>query len=111
MTEAEYMVTIEASKEPLWLRGLAETFGIIQDSVQIHCDSQSAIHLAKDYRYHKRAKHIDVRYHKICQWVVDDKVIDLVKTSTEKNLTDMMTKTILMENFKASLNVIKVLQR
>ena len=90
---------------------MVETFDIIQDSVQIHCDSQNAIHLAKDHRYHKRTKHIDVRYHKICQWVVDDKVIDLVKTSTEKNLTDMMMKTILMENFKASLNVIKVLQR
>ena len=27
------------------------------------CDSQSAIHLAKNQVYHARAKHIDVRYH------------------------------------------------
>ena len=64
-TEAEYMAVVEASKEALWLRGLVEIFGIIQDSVRVHCDRQSAIHLAKDHRYHKQTKHIDVRYQKI----------------------------------------------
>jgi len=61
------MVAIEASKKALWLRGLVETFNIIQDSIRVHCDSQSAIHLVKDHKYHKQTKHIDVRYHKICQ--------------------------------------------
>jgi len=93
------------------LRELVETFSIIQDSVRVHCDSQSAIHLVKDHRYHKQMKHIDVRYHKIRQWVMDDKVIDLIKISTKKNPTDMMMKTIPMEKFRASLNFIKVLQR
>jgi len=41
-----------------------EIFDIMQDSVRFHCDSHSAIFLAKDHRYHKRTKHIDVRYHK-----------------------------------------------
>jgi len=110
-TEAEYMAAVEASKEALWLRGLVETFSIIHDSVRIHCDSQSAIHLAKNHRYHKRMKHINVRFHKIRQRVVDDKVIDLVKISTKKNPTDMMTKTIPVEKFSVSLNFIKILQR
>jgi len=35
-----------------------------------------------------------VRYHKIRQSVMDDKVIDLVKVNTKKNPADMMTKTI-----------------
>ena len=69
-----------------------------------------AIHLAKDHRYHKRTKHIDMRYHKIRQWVVDDKVIDLVKINMKKNPADMMTKTILVK-FRASLTFIKVLQK
>ena len=111
MIEAEYMAAVEALKEALWLRGLVETFSIIHNLVQVHCDSQSAIHLAKVHRHHKRMKHIDVRYHKICQWVVDDKVIDLVKISTKKNLADIMTKIIPVEKFRASLNFIKVLQR
>jgi len=69
------------------------------------------IHLAKDYRYDKRTKHIDVRYYKIRQWFMDDKVIDLVKISTKKNPVDMMTKIIPVEKLRASLNFIKVLQR
>ena len=58
------MAVVEASKEALWLRGF-KIFGIMHDSVWVHCDNQNAIHLAKDHKYHKRMKHIDVRYHKI----------------------------------------------
>jgi len=56
-------------------------------------------------------KYIDARYHKTCQWVGDDNVINLIKIITKKNPTDMMTKTILVEKFIASLNFFKVLQR
>ena len=69
------------------------------------------IHLAKDNRYHKQIKHIDMRYHKIRQWVVDDKMINLVKISTKKNPANMMTKTIPVKKFRVSLNFIKILQR
>ena len=68
------MAAVKVSKKALWLRELVKTFGIMQDSVRIHCESQSAIHLAKNHRYHKRKKHINVRYHKISQWVVNDKL-------------------------------------
>jgi len=47
--ETEYMAAVEASKK-LWLRGLVETFSIIQDSIRIHCNTHSAIHLAKNHR-------------------------------------------------------------
>jgi len=66
-TNAEYMAAVETSKEALWLRGLVKTFSIIHDSVRVHYDDQSANHLAKNHMYHKRVKHIDVRYHKIRQ--------------------------------------------
>jgi len=61
------MAAVEASKKALRLKGLVETFGIIQDSVRVHCNNQSVIHLFKNHRYHKRIKQIDVRYHKIHQ--------------------------------------------
>ena len=64
-TEAEYMAAVETSKEALWLRRLVEPFSIIQNSVRLHCDSQSAIHLIKDHMYHKQTKYINVRYDKI----------------------------------------------
>jgi len=52
-TEVEYMAAIEASKEALWLIRLVETFSIIQNSVQVHCGNQRAIHITKDHKYHK----------------------------------------------------------
>jgi len=61
--------------------------------------------------YHKRTKHIDMGYHKIRQWVIDDKVIDLIKISKKKNSADMMIKIIPVEKFRASLNFFKVLRR
>ena len=105
------MAAVEASKEALWLKGLVGTFGIIQDSVRVHCDSQSAIHLAKDHRFHKRTKHIDVRYHRLRQWVSDDKVIVLEKINTKGNPGDMMTKTIPVDNFRSSRDFLHVLQQ
>ena len=66
-TKAEYMAAVEAFKEALRLRELVGTFRIIKDSIQIYYISQSVIHLAKDHMYHNRTKHIDVKYHRICQ--------------------------------------------
>ena len=34
--EVEYMAAVEASEEALWLRGLIETFSIMQDSVRVY---------------------------------------------------------------------------
>ena len=41
--------------------------------------------------------------------VAVEKIIDLIKISTKKNLGDMMIETILVEKFRASLNFIMVL--
>ena len=61
--EAEYMTITEAIKEAIWLQGLLDDLGVGQKQVTVFCDSQSAIHLAKNQVYHARTKHIDVRYH------------------------------------------------
>ncbi|KAK3016391.1 hypothetical protein RJ639_007369 [Escallonia herrerae] len=47
-TEAEYMTVTEASKKALWLKGLVEELDFKQGGILLHCDSQSAIHLAKN---------------------------------------------------------------
>uniref|UniRef100_A0A803M5H2 Reverse transcriptase Ty1/copia-type domain-containing protein n=1 Tax=Chenopodium quinoa TaxID=63459 RepID=A0A803M5H2_CHEQI len=52
------MYTMEA----LWLRGILDDLGLKQNSVNLNCDSQSAIHLAKNQVHHARTKHIDVRH-------------------------------------------------
>ena len=68
-TKSENMAVAEAAKEAMWLAGLVKELGIQQGGVQLHCDSQSAIILAKNQVYHARTKHIDVRFHKIRELV------------------------------------------
>ena len=62
-TEAEYMAVVEAGKEILWMKDFIGELGIRQDEYRLFCDSQSAIHLAKNTAYHSRTKHIQRRYH------------------------------------------------
>uniref|UniRef100_A0A2N9G9Z0 Reverse transcriptase Ty1/copia-type domain-containing protein n=1 Tax=Fagus sylvatica TaxID=28930 RepID=A0A2N9G9Z0_FAGSY len=73
--EVEYMAVAEAAKEALWLKGLVKVLGLNQSGVQMHCDSQSAIYLAKNQVYHARTKHIDVRFHKIRELIVTGDII------------------------------------
>lgn len=60
-TEAEFMALTVAVKESYWLRGVLGDFGVIQESVAVGCDNNSALCLAKNQVYHQRNKHIDVR--------------------------------------------------
>jgi len=48
MIEAEYMALIEAVKKAIWLQGLMDDWGIDQDVLKVHCNSLSAIYLAKN---------------------------------------------------------------
>ena len=82
-TEAEYMAPTTAAKEAIWLRKLCAELGFEQESVKIHCDSQSAIALAKNHVHHERTKHIDNKYHFIRDVIVEGKV-HLSKIHTSK---------------------------
>ena len=59
--EAEYMATMHAAKECIWLRRLiGELFPAILSTMTLHCDNQAALKLATDDNYHARTKHIDI---------------------------------------------------
>ena len=72
--------------------------GIKQELPVLHCDSQSAIQLAKNPVFHAKTKHIDVKYHFIRE-VVDDKQIQLVKVHTKENPADLLTKGLPWDSF------------
>ncbi|BFG26329.1 hypothetical protein CerSpe_126030 [Prunus speciosa] len=106
-TEAEYMALTEASKEAVWLKRLAKEFGIAQDLVVIQSDSQSAIHLVKNQAFHGRSKHIDVRYHRIRDWVNDGDIV-IRKVHTNENASDCLTKPVTTAKFKHCLNLLNL---
>ena len=62
-TEAEYMTITEAVKEAIWLKELFGEFCHDFKLIALYYNSQSANYLTKDQIFHKRTKHIDVRYH------------------------------------------------
>ena len=106
-TEAEYMAVAEAAKEALWLKGLVKELGLNQGGVQLHCNSQSAIYLAKHQVYHARTKHIDVRFHKIKELIITREIV-FEKIDTSENAVDMLTKMVPTNKFKHCLDLISV---
>eukprot|EP00253_Pinus_taeda_P030085 PITA_30085 len=98
-TEAEYIAASHACKEAVWLKGLLGEFGRLQDNIRLLCDSQSAIHLAKNPAYHSKSKHIPIKYHFVRQ-VITERGVSLEKVHTKENCADMFTKPVLLEKLR-----------
>ncbi|KAL5750844.1 hypothetical protein ACOSP7_005117 [Xanthoceras sorbifolium] len=98
-TEAEYVAVTEASKEMVWLQSFLEELGKKQEDNVLYCDSQSAIHLAKNPSFHSRTKHIQLRYHFI-RSLLEDGILKLEKISGAQNPADMLTKTVTTDKLK-----------
>ncbi|KAL5769797.1 hypothetical protein ACOSP7_013951 [Xanthoceras sorbifolium] len=98
-TEAEYVAVTEASKEMVWLQSFLEELGKKQEDNVLYCDSQSAIHLAKNPSFHSRTKHIQLRYHFI-RSLLEDGILKLEKISGAQNPADMLTKTVMTDKLK-----------
>jgi hypothetical protein len=62
-TEAEYVAATEASKEMIWLQRFIKELGKKRENSRLYCDSESAIHLAKNSTFHSKTKNIQWRYH------------------------------------------------
>ena len=62
-SKAEYIAMIEACKKAIWITHLVKELGITIEIPTLHCDSQSAIMLAKNLVFHAKTKHIEVKYH------------------------------------------------
>ncbi|GJR78231.1 retrovirus-related pol polyprotein from transposon TNT 1-94 [Tanacetum coccineum] len=58
--------------------------------------------------FHKRTKHIDIRYHWIRD-VIEDGMLELNKVHTDDNASDMFTKAVAREKLKLSDTERKVL--
>ena len=98
-TEAEYIAATEAGKEMIWLKRFLQELGLNQMEYIVYCDSQSAIDLSKNSMYHARTKHIDVRYHWICE-KVENESFHVKKIHTSENPADMLTKIIPKDKFE-----------
>ncbi|KAE8699066.1 hypothetical protein F3Y22_tig00110597pilonHSYRG01396 [Hibiscus syriacus] len=54
---------------------VVKELGVQQGGIQLLCDNQSTIHLAKNQVYRARTKHFDVRFHKIRELVASGEIL------------------------------------
>ena len=97
-TEAEYMAATETCKEAIWITRLIEELGYTQQKIHVYCDSQSALHIARNPSSHSRTKHIDVQCHFVRE-VIEEGSVDMQKIHTKDNLADIMTKPVNSDKF------------
>ena len=91
-TEAEYISLFVASQEAMFLRGIVGE--LLNDAPQvalIRCDNNGALALAKNPVFHKRSKHIDVKYHAIRERV-NNHCIQIARVDSGDNIADCLTK-------------------
>ncbi|VVT54825.1 uncharacterized protein SAPINGB_P004281 [Magnusiomyces paraingens] len=92
--ESEYMSLSDASKECFWINQLLSLCKIpIPLPVTMFEDNQGCIALAQNPVFHRRTKHIDVRYHVVRHYIRSG-VIHLEYLDTQVMLADMFTKNL-----------------
>jgi hypothetical protein len=67
--EAEYVAAVSYCAQLIWMRQTMEDYGIHFDKVPLLCDNESAIKIAHNLVQHNKTKHIEIRYHFICDHV------------------------------------------
>ncbi|XP_071705143.1 uncharacterized mitochondrial protein AtMg00810-like [Rutidosis leptorrhynchoides] len=95
--ESEYRAMADVSCEMTWIKRLLRELGVVTDNLtRLYCDSQSAIHIAKNQVFHERTKHIEVDCHLVRDHVVGTKSnppsIQPIHIRTENQLADILTK-------------------
>ena len=107
-TKTEYIAITEVVKEALWVKGLVNELGMVQECISVMCDSQSVMHLSKNQMYHERTKHIDVRLHFVRDFIAQ-RLVKIEKVSSEDNAANMMTKVVTLSKFKHCMDLVGVI--
>jgi hypothetical protein len=82
------------AKECIWLCCLLDELSPhIPTPTTLFCDNQAACKIATTDNFHTRTKHIDIRYHFICQ-TIEDGTLDIVYCPTDKMVADALTKAL-----------------
>ena len=98
-TKAKYMALSEACKEIIYLQNsLTAINKELQLNIPINIlvimeDNTGAIKLSDNPEFHKKTKHIDIKYHFIRELVEENK-IRLLYINTKKQLANPLTKVI-----------------
>jgi hypothetical protein len=111
--EAEYVAAAAAACQGVWRsRLIAEVLGTKEAPVKLLMDNMSAIALSRNPVHHDRSKHIDTRYHFICECIEEGRV-EVEHVGTTNLLVDIFTKSLSRVKFvelRSALGVVEVQQ-
>ncbi|KMQ89047.1 retrovirus-related pol polyprotein from transposon tnt 1-94 [Lasius niger] len=109
-TDAEYMAAHEAAKEIVWAKGLLDSLGVNQTKpTKLYLDNVAAECLIKNSAFHKRTKHMDIKFH-FTRDLVNQKKIELIHVVSTNQKADMLTKPLVKEKFLNNRNLINFYQ-
>ena len=98
--EAEYMALSVTTQEAIWLIQLQEKLGVTEAGpTLIYKDNQGATSMAKNPVFHKRTKHVQIRYHFVRE-AVEQGTITLEYCRTDEMLADSFSKALARDQFK-----------
>ncbi|SOV02006.1 uncharacterized protein UDID_18932 [Ustilago sp. UG-2017a] len=91
--EAEFIAATEATREVLFLKQLLCSIGIATSTPTVYLDNTGCIQVSKDPVQHWKLKHIDTKYHFICNNIQEGRV-QVKYVDTKRNLADVLTKPV-----------------
>jgi hypothetical protein len=95
--ESEYMALYSGIQELVWLRGVLREIGLSEvKPTPFMIDSKSALDLAGNPVFHKRSKHIDIKYHWLREHAGEGgfNTVTLYHCGTLKMSADIFTKSL-----------------
>ncbi|XP_074310082.1 secreted RxLR effector protein 161-like [Silene latifolia] len=97
--EAEYRAMGAVTSELIWIKAFLASLGIFHTkSMELYCDNQAAIHIAKNPVFHDRTKHIEIDCHFVHQHLVS-KEIKTLHIRSKEQIADLFTKALGGETF------------
>ncbi|KAL7280477.1 hypothetical protein ACG7TL_005409 [Trametes sanguinea] len=92
-TEAECMAMSDCSRQVVWIHNLMGEIGYKLGPIPIAGDNQGALFMGSNPVTESRSKHIDIKYHAICEYI-ENKLIEVFYVDTNNNPADLFTKNL-----------------
>jgi hypothetical protein len=104
--EAEYRALTEVVNDIVWLISFLTELGFnVPRPIEVYCDNKSARDLAENPVNHDRTKHIDIRFHRIREYILDGTII-IHHIPTENNPADLFTKAVTKKIFNRLISIL-----